>query len=169
MSIPRVYNGVMPYGPSPKPLPERFWAKVDRRGPDECWPWLGHQNPDGYGRVYVNAAKGPVLAHRVAWEMEHGETVPDGLFVCHRCDNPPCCNPADLFVGTHQENNADMQAKGRTPRTAGDRNGKSKITEAAVAELRRKWATGGYTQAQLGQECGLHPATVSRIVRGLRR
>lgn len=99
------------------PYAERFWAKVDRTGgPDACWPWLATPNPSGYGVAY--AGKSPTgqnrtrLAHRVAWELAKGSD-PGTAFVLHRCDNPPCCNPAHLFLGDAEANARDMAAKGR--------------------------------------------------------
>jgi len=92
------------------PLADRFWASVDIRGPDECWPWLGRRLPRGYGVIAVGREKR--RAHRVAWELTCG-AIPAGLNVCHRCDHPPCCNPAHLVLWTQAENMADAAAKGR--------------------------------------------------------
>lgn len=89
---------------------ERFWSRVDRRGPDECWPWTGSRNPAGYGAFSRGGKRSNT--HRVAWEMTHGP-IPGRLHVLHACDNPPCCNPAHLSLGTHEDNMADMVAKGR--------------------------------------------------------
>jgi hypothetical protein len=97
-----------------KPGMERFWEKVDVRGPDECWEWTASCNKWGYGHFRWNGTMGK--AHRVSWELEHGEPPPprgSGLEVCHTCDNPPCVNPAHLWLGTSQENAQDRQAKGR--------------------------------------------------------
>lgn len=104
----------------PKSIPptkeERFWTKVDKSG--ECWIWTGYVTRTGYGRC--NRAFGNGYAHRAAWEFAHG-AVPDGLFVCHHCDNPPCCNPEHLFIGTQTDNISDRDRKGRTAR--GERSG----------------------------------------------
>lgn len=89
-----------------KPLEIKFWKKVDRRGPDECWKWTGAINQAGYG------AFGNNHAHRTSYEITYGP-IPDGLFILHKCDNPPCVNPNHLFVGTHQDNMRDMISKGR--------------------------------------------------------
>ena len=92
------------------PLEERFWTKVERRADGECWPWTARCDDAGYGSFKV--ARRLVKAHRIAWELTHG-MIGDGLHVCHHCDNPPCCNPAHLFVGTRSDNMRDMAAKGR--------------------------------------------------------
>lgn len=100
---------------APTPLADLFWHLVDKRGPDDCWPWQGSLYV-GYGRI-KDGQRGRVGAHRVSWELHHGP-IPDGLWVLHRCDNPPCVNPAHLFLGTPGDNVRDMHAKGRWSRRA---------------------------------------------------
>jgi hypothetical protein len=89
---------------------ERFWAKVSRMSPAECWLWTASQNSMGYGKMLV--AGKLQLAHRISWELHIGP-VPAGLFVLHRCDTPLCVNPLHLFVGTNADNMRDMKVKGR--------------------------------------------------------
>jgi HNH endonuclease len=89
-------------------LSERFWSKVDKSG--DCWVWTGSRDLKGYGKINIGCT--PTLAHRVSWQIKSGD-IPEGLFVLHRCDNPPCVNPAHLFIGTAGDNVQDMMSKGR--------------------------------------------------------
>lgn len=94
-----------------RPLPERFWEKVDRSGGETaCWPWTGRRTEDGYGQIWVE--DGATRAHRVAWAILRGP-LPQGAHVLHACDNPPCVNPSHLFLGDNAANMRDRTAKGR--------------------------------------------------------
>ena len=88
---------------------ERFWEKVEQTGKTQCWRWKGFKNKQGYGRMGI-AASVCVNAHRISWVIHNGE-IPEGKFVCHRCDNPECTNPEHLFLGTRQDNINDMMIK----------------------------------------------------------
>ena len=89
------------------PLEIRFWEKIDKNG--KCWEWLGWK-VKGYGRIKVNNIK--TLAHRVSWNLHYGD-IPKGLYVLHKCDNPPCVNPKHLWLGTQLDNMRDRDKKGR--------------------------------------------------------
>jgi hypothetical protein len=166
---------------------DRFWSKVDKSG--ECWLWTKAHMKNGYGETFAN---GHVLyTHRVAYELTYG-SVPDGLFVCHRCDNPGCVRPDHLFAGTHTDNMRDMIAKGRGMKdeqhARGDRNGrrlhperygppvmppprrgetnhKAKLTEDDVREIRRRHALGDTSYKKLGAIYGVSDVNIMYIVR----
>lgn len=103
-------------GPIPKPVSVRLWAKVNKSAPNGCWEWNGARDPNGYGRIQVmkDGKWGARLTHRTAYELLKGP-IPDDLHLCHRCDNPPCCNPDHLFPGTPLDNITDAKLKGRVP------------------------------------------------------
>lgn len=142
---------------------DRFWAKVDRRGPDDCWEWTASFNGHGYGQFAINRL--PRGAHRVAWMLTVDD--PGDLFVLHRCDNPACCNPAHLFLGTQADNIADMDAKGRGRRTgpAPERASTRKLDPADVIEIRRLYDDGGTLQRELADRFGVTQNLISMIVR----
>lgn len=144
------------------------WSRVNRGGPDECWPWTGSMNTWGYGATQLD---GVVMnASRAAYIATHG-SVPDGLVVCHKCDNPACCNPAHLFAATQAENLADCRRKGRArgqfkggrehPKHA------ARLSPEKVQEARRLYASG-VSQSEIGRRWGVHASTISRAVRGER-
>lgn len=95
------------------PLPKRFWKKVVKCEPNECWYWKANTYADGYGQISVKGK--PRQAHRVAYELCVGP-IPEGLCVLHYCDNPSCVNPQHLYVGTHSDNMQDRAKRGRQPR-----------------------------------------------------
>lgn len=99
-----------------RPLAERFWPKVDVRGPDECWLWTAALDGHGYGRIDEGGHAGHSFgAHRVAWELANGAVIPDGLVIDHLCRNPPCVNPAHLEPVTQRENLRRGRRGGPTP------------------------------------------------------
>jgi len=126
-----------------------------------CWFWTGELNADGYG-VYRIEGKA-FLAHRIAYWLSHNDFDP-ALSVCHRCDNRPCINPDDLFLGTRAENIADRHAKGRSVR--GESQGLSKLTDEKVREIKQAWAGRLKTQRQMAQEYGVCNDTVYKICTG---
>jgi hypothetical protein len=121
---------------------ERFWSKVNRSAADACWTWKGRvTEKNKYGRASVNGKKIP--AHRVAFALANG-AIPDGLYVLHRCDNPPCCNPAHLFLGTYKDNIDDMDAKGRRVNNPplGSNHGCAKIDEWGACGIMARYLMG---------------------------
>jgi hypothetical protein len=150
------------------PLPERFWAKVDRRGPDDCWEWTGTKTRKGYGQIRV--AGHNMQAHRVSYELNVGP-ITAGLFACHRCDNPPCVNPGHLFLGTAADNSSDMVARGRTRAggyfAKGSARSNAKLTEHDVITILERLARGD-SHSTLGRRFGIAPSLISGIATGKR-
>jgi hypothetical protein len=141
-------------------IEDRFWPKVDVRGPKECWWWTACRLPAGYGRFSVNGRM--VLAHRYVYELVYGID-PGDLQVLHTCDNPSCCNPAHLFLGTQADNMADMEAKGRQSR--GIDRPAAKLTEEGVREARRLSADG-WSQRKIADKLGVNQATIWFVLNG---
>ena len=141
---------------------DRFWTKVDRKGADDCWPYLGHKGGGGYGHFYIGH---PIMAHRFAYEAEHGEGSANGLKVLHKCDNPPCCNPSHLFLGTPLDNMNDKHAKGRERYIKGDECSWAKLTEADVREI-RKLIAAKVEQKGIAKKYGVTPSLITYIKNG---
>jgi hypothetical protein len=136
---------------TPQQAQEAFWSKVDKSG--DCWIWTGTRYRAGYGHaVYL---QNHMQAHRAAWTIEHGD--PGALRVCHRCDNPPCVNPAHLFLGTDTDNMLDKIRKHRDPRL---------LTADKVHAVRDR--LGRMSQLEIARELGLSPTVVSKIKLGKR-
>lgn len=139
-------------GQASRPIAERFKNMVQEM-PSGCHEWTGHVMPNGYGQVRHN---GTAYAHRVAYELHRG-AVPEGLYVLHRCDNRKCVNPEHLFLGTFNDNMADMVEKQR--QAHGERNGHAKLTDDQVRAIRR--AVG--TQREIAKQFGVTPSLISMI------
>lgn len=147
---------------------DRFWSKV-RRG-DDCWDWTAARDPLGYGFFRMEPGKPMWRAHRAAWALVNGP-IPDGMIVCHRCDNPPCVRPEHLFLGTDQDNTDDRVAKGRSSRMVshyGETSPLAVLTAAQVDEIRTRYAAGGVFQRELAAEYGVSQTQIGRIVRLVR-
>ncbi len=147
-------------------LEDRFWAKVNKAAPGECWPWTASRVRTGYGRLRVGSVRDgtrrTALAHRVSWELANGH-VPFGLCVLHRCDFRACVNPAHLFLGNHQENTADMIAKGRRCDQRGERHPAAKLTADDVIDIRTIYAFGA-TQTDIAYTYGVTCQSIWDIV-----
>ena len=139
-----------------KTAADLFWAKVDRSaGTDACWPWARGRGRRGYGQLKWRGRD--ARASRVAYELTFGP-IPDGMFVCHKCDNPPCVNPAHLFLGTPADNMADAVRKGRLGH---------KVDWLLAKQIRAAHAEGMGVR-EIGRLAGIHYSMVSRIVNGQR-
>lgn len=135
------------------------------RASNGCLEWTGClTRPGSHGQVWTDS--GMRLVHRVAWELVNGP-VPDGLFVCHTCDNPICVDVSHLFLGTHRDNMTDRSNKGRsvTCGMRGESHLQAKVTEAQVVEIRQRYAQGNVSQKTLGKEYGLSQRQIGRIVK----
>lgn len=140
---------------------ERFEEKFEE---DEsgCWNWMAYKMPFGHGTFKIDGRM--QLAHRVAYQMYVGE-IPEGICVCHHCDNPCCVNPNHLFLGTQADNVQDCENKGRDVHrgSPGEKHGMAKLTEEQVRPIRKMWADGA-RNVDLAKRFGVSCATISRIV-----
>ena len=162
----------------------RFWLLVEKT--DGCWKWNGAKDTFGYGVIWRDGKT--IKAPRFSYELHIG-TIPQGMFVCHACDNPECVRPDHLWVGTADDNNKDCVRKGRgkscakeqnilhrnpelspthlNPElTRGERNGNAKLTEAQVIAIRNRHAQGDISCSELAREHHVSRSIVSRIIRG---
>lgn len=145
-------------------LEERFWAKVDRRGPNDCWIFTGKGRYSGdYGLLKFNSAR--LAAHRVSWEIANNMKIPDGQIILHICDNPPCVNPSHLKVGTRKQNAIDMVEKGRNSITVGEANPNSTIRLSDVLEIRRLM-TLDMSCMEISRHLGIKYTTVWGVYNG---
>ena len=118
------------------PLSEKIWDKVQFADYDQCWPWKGARNPNGYPIIHLGGkGSSTTLAARVAYKAFIGP-IPDGMQVCHTCDNPPCMNPLHWFLGTPQDNSDDMVSKGRSADNRGERNPHARLSADDVETIR---------------------------------
>lgn len=155
----------------------RFWVKVNKAGPTpehcpelgSCWEWRASRTKWGYGHFYVRGKD--LGAHRASWVIAMG-AIPQGLCICHHCDNPPCVNPAHLFLGTHKTNAEDKyrkgrQGDGRTRRRVNPNfKPRSKVTVQDIRLIRERFASGEATKLQIATEFGICRRHVQRIVNG---
>ncbi len=140
---------------------KRFWDKV--RKTNDCWEWTAGSYTDGYGSFWLNGRS--VHAHRLAWILINGD-IPDGLCVCHHCDNPSCVNPDHLFLGTKADNNRDRDNKGRRGdcgQSPGENHAQAKLTDGQVISIRFQYENGD-SQPHIAAKYNISQSAVSLIV-----
>lgn len=138
-------------------IADRFFPLVEKT--DECWLWRGNLTRYGYGRLQYNKRR--YAAHRLSFELHHGP-IQNELYVCHKCDNPRCVNPAHLFLGDQKANMSDCVSKGRY--AAGERSPNAKITSSDVTEIRRIVETGLYTHEEIAAKFKTSRPNVTKII-----
>lgn len=166
-------NGYVPKGHNTL---EKIWAKIGVGQENDCWEWTLRKDPDGYGITHYKGA--PWKTHRLIYTISHGP-IPEDMWVLHKCDNPPCCNPNHLFLGTSQDNVADRHNKGRDARGErggwkqhpesilyGERSFLSKMTNDQVREMRRLYETGRYRKSDLARMFSLSKQAAGKIING---
>lgn len=143
---------------------ELFWSKVDKRTKEECWLWTRGCDMCGYGKVSKEGKARK--AHRIAYELTNG-AIPEGMIICHKCDNPPCVNPNHLFLGTDADNRRDSAQKGRgyIPNRLGENNHMTNLTSSQVREIKKMLAAGIKTRI-IAEEFSIAIRTVSGIRTG---
>ena len=158
--------------PRPRNTPERLWAKVDKRGPDECWVWMGWRNAQGYGRFEIDGKS--YYAHRAIYllanlgSIELNAPPVNGYgFLRHTCDNPPCCNPFHLLVGSHADNMKDKVARGRSRWfDSSAQSPRAKLTESDVRAIRAYHKGRVGPLSKLESMYGVSRATIHGVVYG---
>jgi hypothetical protein len=126
---------------------------------NDCLVYTGYRNRDGYGVIKIGGRKGKFIrVHRLLYEDKNG-SIPPGFFICHKCDNPPCCNINHLFLGTHNDNMRDMVKKDRAYRTIGEKSGVHKLTSIQINEIRKD----SRFQKDIAKDYGIAKSTVSMI------
>jgi hypothetical protein len=148
---------------------QRFWGKVNKGGPDDCWPWTGATQRAGYGAFGLGLGRHMRVASRLAYSWHNSIPIPPGLVVRHKCDNPPCVNPDHLELGTHSDNMRDMHSRGRAPRREHRLRGSSHpraIINLDIAFNMRVDLAAGMYGYRVAEKYGVSAALVSLIKRG---
>lgn len=142
-----------------------FWAKVSNVDGQGCWEWQGAKSTSmGYGCMSIGGCHAQQYAHRLSWQIANGP-IPKGMWVLHRCDNPPCVRPDHLFLGTCRDNNADKVAKGRQHH--GEQTGNAVLTDEKVRHILSEYATGEIPVFTISTIYNISEATVRAIVNGV--
>ena len=145
-----------------------FLSYVKIGSPDECWIWKGSytDNNRGQFKLYNKVTKASIAAYRLFIGTIPKRKGKKKLCVCHSCDNPPCVNPNHLWLGTKKQNMEDMVRKGRTRDQRGENNPSNKFTMEEAKEIQKLYASGKYTQKEIGDKFNIVTSTVSRILNG---
>lgn len=185
--------------PATRPLEERFWEKVNKQGPlaphmkTRCWVWEASTDKCGYGWIGLGPGRKMGKSNRVAWELQHGKRIPDGLYALHKCDNPSCVRPGHIYLGTQKQNAADRKRRGhelhpkgkdhwavahpewlhrgdahwarRARPWRGGLNCKAKLTAEQVREIRRAFDPATMEYADLAAKYQVSSSTVGNIIR----
>lgn len=150
------------------PLEERLKANMVINVITGCWEWQGSKR-NGYGRITIGSRKDGTrriaMAHRVSYELFNGE-IPDGMEICHKCDNPCCINPDHLFAGTRQDNIDDRERKGRNIVFYGEEQPCAKLTKKIVKSARQERAQKGTTYQKLADRYGVNKSTMMNAIKG---
>jgi hypothetical protein len=178
LALPQTRQGLKAFHNRRKLLKQAyFWSKVAvTKSPIECWEWKSTISGGRYGSISMGGRV--KSAHRTAYELTFGE-IPEGMLVCHRCDNPRCVNPTHLFIGTPKDNSQDCIAKGRKktmPGAAnpmygkfGEKHHNSIISDADALEIKRLYLAGGIFQEEIARKYNVTQGFVSGIVTGRTR
>lgn len=145
--------------------PFNFWRNVRVDAQSGCWLWSARVNKDGYGVFGGSSTRGTRLAHRFAYQTVHNRQLLQTVFLCHSCDKPSCVNPTHMFTGTQADNMADKVRKDRQAK--GEKQGISKLDDCAVRQIRAMYATGMYTQRQVGDRFGVTQAAIWYVLHSL--
>ncbi len=145
----------------------KFWSNIVRKAGDECWQWTGSTDSKGYGKFYMKNGDKELylIATRVVYFLVTSQD-PEDLCILHSCDNPRCCNPAHLRLGTHQDNVVDMLDKERNKRGANDAN--AKLSDIDVYFMREMWISRLFTQRVIASKYEVSGSVVCHIVNGSR-
>jgi hypothetical protein len=164
-------GGVVGKAGRPANTAEVLWAKVNKKGEDECWEWLGYKNEQGYGRTEINDKS--YYAHRVIFDLVNPgkinlnapKSVHEYGFIMHSCDNPSCCNPKHLSIGNHADNMADKVAKGRQNLFPSDTGPRCKLTMEQARQA-RQLRKDGMSVMNLAKQFGISLPSMKTLLRG---
>lgn len=140
-----------------------FWSKVDIKSIDECWEFSSSKNKAGYARFW-NGSK-YMYAHRYSWELHNGRKVPEGILICHHCDNPSCVNPDHLFCGTYSDNQIDRSRKGRV-NNAGCVKNQTKLYDEEWWLVRKLYISGRVSQRKIAKMFKVSQSVISLHLSG---